>query len=178
MPRAWKRARVRRRWLRAALSFRSCVTVSCARMRSADFREQRPARAHKGASIAVAVRTWQTVRPGFFPPMLPAELAEKDVAQTTEDQVPLDRDELAHLEVIHSQFRLAVLEGSLNGETGVTPTHFTFVLGAGRLRRCLMRITTEETSKRIANGLLAIRWYRKETGGQNRGSGIHSSHSV
>lgn len=36
------------------------------------------------------------------------------MTQTTENQVPLDRDKLADLEVIQAQFRLAVLEGPLD----------------------------------------------------------------
>src|SRR5512147_1120105 len=101
---ACKRAIVRRRWLRAALSLRSCVNANCMWICSANFREQRPPRAQIGTSVAVAVRTWQTVRLGFFPPVSQAELAEEDVAQTTEDQVPLDGEEPADLEVIHPQF--------------------------------------------------------------------------
>ena len=77
-------------------------------------REQRPSLAHIGASIAVAVRIWHSVRAGFFPPVLASELAEEHVAEATEDQVPLDRSVLTNLKVVHAQFRLAVLKGSFN----------------------------------------------------------------
>ena len=42
--------------------------------------------------------------------MIQAELRQKQVANAGQDQVPDDRGILAHLEVVHSQFRFAVLE--------------------------------------------------------------------
>ena len=125
-PMACKRAIARRRWLHAALAFRCCVNVNCALICSAYFREQRPPRAHKGASFAVAVRTWQRVRSGFFPPMPQAELTEKDMAQAAQDQVSLDRKKLTDLEVIHPQFRLAVLEGPFDDPSGKRHTQERF----------------------------------------------------
>ena len=112
---ACNRRIVRRLWQRRAFSFRCCVNVNCTAIRWAYFREQRPALAHIGASIAVAVRIWHSVRAGFFPPVLESELAEEHMAEATEDQMPLNREELAYLKMIHAQFSLANLKATLNG---------------------------------------------------------------
>ena len=56
----------------------------------ARLREQRPRRVQTGTRAAVAVRTWQTVKPGFSPPMGLSELGQEQVAEAAEDQVPLD----------------------------------------------------------------------------------------
>ena len=92
---------VRRRWLRAALRFRCCVNVNCATIDSARFREQRPPRNQIGQSRAAAVRTWHTVKSGFFPPMLQAKFAQEHMAQTTEEQMALNRTEFTDLKMIH-----------------------------------------------------------------------------
>ena len=115
---ACRRAIVRRRWQRAALTLRCCVRSNCITICSAYFREQCPPRAHSGTSVAVAARTWQTVRSGFFPPVRQAELTEEDMAEATEDQMSLNRAELANLEVIHPQFGVntSTRGGGLEGE--------------------------------------------------------------
>ena len=79
-------------------------------MDSARGREQRPSVIHNDASFDVAVWTWQMVRSGVFFFVLLAELGKEQVADTTKDQVPADRLELAHLEVVHAQLPFAVLE--------------------------------------------------------------------
>ena len=114
-PIACNRRIVRLRWLRSALALRCCVNANCDAMDSASRREQRPPRAHSGASVAVAVRIWHTVMCGFFFPVLQTELGQEGVAQTTQLQVSVDRLELAHLEVVHAQFALGVLEDALDG---------------------------------------------------------------
>ena len=118
MPKACNRLMVRRRWLRRALAFRCCVKANCAAMVSAYGREQRPPLAHKGASHAVAVRTWHNVRSVFFPSVRLAELAEKHMANAAQNQVPLNRKELAHLEVVHAQFCFTILERPFDRPAG------------------------------------------------------------
>ena len=109
---------VRRRWLRRALAFRSCVKANCATMISAYFREQRPPWAHKGDSHAVAVCTWHNVRSGFSPPMPQAEFDQEGMAHTTQNQMALNRKELAYFKVVHTQFRFAILKCSFNRPAG------------------------------------------------------------
>src|SRR3989304_535683 len=109
-PMLCNRRSLRLRWLRSAAALRRWVRVSISEIDSAIAREQRLSRVHSGTRIAVAVRTWQSVRSGFFPPMLLVELGQEQVADATEDQVPLDRPALAGLEVVQPQFALAILE--------------------------------------------------------------------
>jgi len=111
---ACNRARVRFQWERAALALRCWVRRIGRLIVSATFREHRPPRNQIGTSRAVAVRTWATVRCGFFPPMGLVELGKEQVTDATEDQVPLNRAVRAHLEMIHPQFPLAVLEHPLD----------------------------------------------------------------
>src|SRR4030043_699583 len=160
MPMACKRAIVRRRWLRAALALRCCVSTNYATICSAYLYEQRPPRAQRGTSMAVAVRTWQSVRPGFFPPMFQAELAQENVAQATEDQVPLDREILAHFKMIHPQFRLAVLEGAFDDPTGKGPPH-------QHLDRCRFRSIAEEVLDLLMVQGIAGHQQMKGTRGQS-----------
>jgi len=108
-PISCNRRKVRFRWLRALLALRCCVRTICRLIHSADFREQRPPRTQVGIRYRVAVRTWQTARSGFFPPMGLVELGQKQIADATENQVTPDGQVFTHLEVVHPQFALAIL---------------------------------------------------------------------
>jgi len=58
----------------------------------------------------VASRTWHTVNSGFFPPVGQPELRQEQMTDARQDQVTHDRAILPHLEVVHAQLRLTVLE--------------------------------------------------------------------
>ena len=77
-----------------ALAFRSCVNANCAAIFSAWQREQRPlvwpSRHHRRTSVRVAVRTWATVRSGFFPPVLLSEFGQEQMADAGQDEVVPD----------------------------------------------------------------------------------------
>src|SRR3972149_5250111 len=109
-----KRRNVRFRCERRDAAMRVWVNVDCAAMVSACCREQRPPRYHTGTSDRVAVRTWHNVSSVFFVALGQAELGQEQMAHAGQDQMPPNRDVLADLEVIHAQFRLAILEESLD----------------------------------------------------------------
>ena len=102
------------RWLRGALASRCWVRRMGQRILSAGWREHRPAGNQMGRSGAVGVRTWATVGSGLLPAMQLVELGREEVGDATEDQLPQNRAELPHLEMVHPQFPLAVLEQPLD----------------------------------------------------------------
>jgi len=115
-PRARRNCEVHLRWLRAARALRCWVARNRRLIASARLREHRPFRYQIGTRSAVAVRTCETVRPGCFPLLLLVELRQEQMAHATEDQVPLDGLPVTHLEVVHPQFALGVLEHPLDLE--------------------------------------------------------------
>ena len=118
MPNTCNRLIVRCRWLQRALAFRCCVKANCATMLSAYFREQRPPLAHRGASHAVAVRTWHNVSSRFFPPMPQGKFAQEGMTHTTQNQMTLNRNKLPNFKVVHAQFRFAILKRAFNRPVG------------------------------------------------------------
>ena len=110
MPFARKHWSVAFQWPRRAWALRSCVIANCAAITSARFREHRPPLYQIGTRNRVAVRTWQTVTSGFFPPLLLAELGQEQMTHAGQDQVALDRKVVADLEVVHAQLGLGVLQ--------------------------------------------------------------------
>ena len=152
---ACNRRIVRRLWLRAALLFRRCVNANCATIDSARLREQRPPQNQRGQSLAAAVRTWQSVSPGFFPPMLHAEFAEKHMAEAAENQMPLDRAEFTHLKMVHPKLGFAVFEGPLDDppRKGYPQKY----LGRGSRRRITDKVFDLRVVQRIARRQQMIR---------------------
>ncbi len=149
MPIACNRRIVRCRWQRAALLFRRCVSANCAAVDSACLREQGLPRNQIGQSRATAVRTWHTVKPGAFPPILQAEFAQEHTAQTTEHRMALDRAESAHLKMVHAQLRFALFKGALDRPSGIT--RFT------TFRVIFQRISTSSSPVRCRPRLLCRR---------------------
>src|SRR5215471_9206549 len=114
IPIALSRSRALCQWLSRALAFcRWACSIACdARLASrcaTGWPNQRPC-----TNAAVAVRTWQTVRLGFFPPELPANLRQHQVAHRADGQVALQPQVAATFPVIKAQLRLAVLERALH----------------------------------------------------------------
>jgi hypothetical protein len=99
---------------RLAAALRACVMANCAAIDSARWREQRPPTIQTGISDRVSSRTWQMVNSGFFPPMGQPKLRQKQMTDARQDQVTHNRGILAHLEMVHTQFRLAILEQPLD----------------------------------------------------------------
>src|SRR3990172_9775625 len=91
-----RRRNVRFRCERRAAALRAWVNANCAAMAWASFREQRPPRHHTGTSDRVAVRTWHKVSSVFFIAMGQPELGQEQMAHGGQNQMPLDRDVLAH----------------------------------------------------------------------------------
>src|SRR3989337_483816 len=114
MPNSCNRRMVRLRCDRRAAALRSCVTVNCAAIVSARFREHRRPRIRKGTNVFVAVRSWAMVRPSFFPPVSQAELGQEQMTHAGQDQMPLNGNALANPKLIHAQVVLRVLEESLD----------------------------------------------------------------
>ena len=110
MPLACRFRIVRLRWLTAALRLRCWVVSSGPLMACARVIEQRPPRHQIGTSFITAVATWLIVSWGFFFPMLLAKLSQEQVADTTENQMPLNGLILTDLKMIHAQLHFAVLE--------------------------------------------------------------------
>src|SRR5208283_5732050 len=65
-------------------------------------------------SDPAAWRIWQTVSSGFFPPPLLSDLAQEQMADGCKQQVPLEREVITDLEVIHPQFALFLFEAGLD----------------------------------------------------------------
>src|SRR3954464_464162 len=114
IPIALSRSTALRQWLSRALAFcRWEYSIDCdarlASLRAARWPNQRPC-----TNAAVAVRTWQMVRLGFFPPELPANVRQHQVAHRADGQVPLQPQVASTFPVVKAQLRLAVLERALH----------------------------------------------------------------
>src|ERR1700722_10744539 len=65
-----------------------------------------------------AVRTWQTVSSGFFPPIFLVNLGQKHQAHRAYHQMSFYRRIIPHLEVIQADLRLVILEAPFHCKPG------------------------------------------------------------
>src|SRR6516225_5910123 len=105
-----KRWRVRLVWERRALAFCRCwytiFSAVCSNRRAARLRPSH----HDCTKAAAAVRSWQTVRSGFFPPPLLPDAGEEQMANSGHRLVPQQPQVVAALVVIEAQFGFLILK--------------------------------------------------------------------
>src|SRR5262249_49921089 len=114
IPIALSSATALRQWLSRALAFCPCAcsidrAARLARRRAACWPNPTPS-----TKAAAAVRTWHTVSSGFFPPKLPADLRQHQVAHRTDDLVPLQPQVAPTFPVVKAQLHLGVLKAALH----------------------------------------------------------------
>ena len=95
MPMSRNRMRFFLTWLRRAAASRCCVSVMMAAVRSSNFSRTCPVSHSDRISAEVAVRSWQTVSSGFFPPPLLVYLDQEQMADSGQDQVAAKRAVMA-----------------------------------------------------------------------------------
>ena len=99
-----------RQWHSRALAFCRCAcSIDRAARPASRFAADWP-NPNPSTNAPAAVRTWHTVRPAFFPPKLPADLRQHQVAHRTDDLVPLQPQIAPTFPVVKAQFRLGVLK--------------------------------------------------------------------
>src|SRR5579872_7530052 len=64
---------------------------------------------------SVAIRTWQMVHSGFFPPQRLTRFRRHQVADRSQNQMSLEADPAAPLPMIEAQLTLAILKTTLDG---------------------------------------------------------------
>src|SRR3984957_7463727 len=103
-----------RQWLSRALAFCRCAcSIDRAARPASRFAADWP-NPNPSTNAPAAVRTWHTVRPAFFPPKLPADLCQHQVAHRTDDLVPFQPQIAPTFPVVKAQFCLGVLEAALH----------------------------------------------------------------
>src|SRR5262249_27399798 len=107
-------ASVALRWVSRALEFSRCARLIDRAARRASARAACLPNAEPSTAAAAAVRTWQTVNCGFFPPQLPTDLCQQKDAHGADDLVPHQTQIAATFPVIEPEFGLAVLEATLH----------------------------------------------------------------
>ena len=68
-------------------------------------------------SASAAVRTWQIVTSGFFPPQPFGLFGQEQMTELGDEEMPTQRLVRPHLEMRQAKFRLGVLETTLDGPT-------------------------------------------------------------
>src|SRR5436305_10513135 len=106
MPSAASFLRVVRVWQRRASALRRCVYSSSAAAASRISLAALLPSPQERTSAAVAVRTWQTVNSGFFPPQFLLRFGEEQMAHGRERLVSFETQIRSSLEVIEPQFGL------------------------------------------------------------------------
>src|SRR3954462_8130442 len=110
MPDSRNLRRVRLVWLfRAAAFRRRARSISAAARSSNCFGGRRLSHQH-GLMAAIAVCTWHSVSPGFFPPDLLPHPRKEQVAHPTEDQVAFQPPVPPPLVLVQPDLGLLVLE--------------------------------------------------------------------
>src|SRR5690348_12768913 len=87
MPLSRSLRRVRLVWLLRADAFRCRARMISSDVRSNNFLGGLRPNHQNGIMAAIAVCTWHSVSPGFFPPELLSHPRQEQVAHATEDQV-------------------------------------------------------------------------------------------
>src|SRR5882672_6574277 len=77
-----------------------------------------------------AVRTWQTVNSGFFPPIFLVNFSQEHQTCRADSQVSFERPIVPHLKVVQPDLSLVVLETTLHGEAREADAEYFL------LRRC------------------------------------------
>ena len=114
MPISRNRLRFSRVWQRRERAIRCCVTVIISAVRSKNFSCTMPV-SHKDRTRAEdAVRIWQTVRSGFFPPPLLMYFSQKQMAHSSDYQMTTERFIVTNLEVAQPKFAFFILKTSLH----------------------------------------------------------------
>ncbi len=104
-------------WQRRARALRSCMPASNAAVRCNRRDETRPSSHHERINPDTAVCTWQTVHSGFFFPQPLFRLGQKQVADRTENQMPLEARIPPSFVMSQADFALVVLEAAFNAPT-------------------------------------------------------------
>jgi hypothetical protein len=115
MPAACSRRLVRFVWLRRAAAFRRCARAIRRPARSSSRAAALRPSTQDCTSAAAAVRTWHTVRSGFFPPPPLRDPRQEELRHRRQRVMPEQPDVRPPLVVVQAQFRLAVLKAALNG---------------------------------------------------------------
>src|SRR5436305_5334902 len=97
-------------WLTRALAFLCCVFCNRSATSLKTRWDTRPFRHQDGTKAAAAVRTWQTVHSGFFPPPLLPHPRQEQVTHRRQRLVPLQAHVEPSLEMIQTQLTLLILK--------------------------------------------------------------------
>ena len=103
-----------RQWLARALAFCLCACPIDRAARAASRLAASSPSPNPSTDAAAAVRNWLTVSSGFFPPQLPADLSQQEVADRADDLMAFQPQVAATLPVVEPQLRFAVLKAPLD----------------------------------------------------------------
>ena len=120
MPLSRNRLRFFLTWQRRERAMRSCVAVIISAVRSRNFPLTRPVSHKDRTSAEEAVRTWQTVNSGFFPPPQLMHLGQEQMTDRSNYQVPPQRFVVTNLEMAQAKFVFLILKAPLHLPAGKT----------------------------------------------------------
>src|SRR5271166_6573088 len=117
MPRACNFPRVVFVWLRRACTLRVCRYSNSDTVCSSNRAPTRPESHILLTTAAIAMRTWQTVNSGFFPPEVLVDLCQEQVAYPRDDHVSLQTLIPSAFVVIQAEFTFFIFKAAFDAPT-------------------------------------------------------------